>query len=65
MTNVMDQSLCPGYYFDYPDDETAKQRELELIENYTAGFLDDIFPPNARSLYLDPLNPPKGALPNE
>lgn len=61
----MDQALCAGNYLDYPDDETAKQREIELIENFTGGFIDDIFPPNARSLYLDPLNPPKGALPNE
>lgn len=61
----MDTSLFPGSYFDYPDDEVAMQRELELGETFTGTYVDGVFPPNARSLYLDPLNPPKGAIPNE
>jgi hypothetical protein len=62
----MDQSLFPGNYHDYPDDEVALQREVELGESLSGSFfVDDIFPPNARSLYFDPLNPPKGSIPNE
>jgi len=59
--------LCPGNYFDYVDDEFARQRELELYDTWNGpgAFLDVAFPPNARSLYFDPLNPPKGAIPNE
>lgn len=61
----MDQSIYPGNYYDYTDDEIAIQRELELGESLTGLFIDDVFPPNARSLYFDPLNPPKGSIPNE
>lgn len=61
----MDQGLFPGNYFDYADDEIAIQREVEIGESIPGQYLDDIFPPNARSLYFDPLNPPKGSLPNE
>jgi calpain len=63
----MDSVLFPANFFDYPDDEVAIQREVEIGESIDAGTLytDDIFPPNARSLYFDPLNPPKGSIPNE
>jgi len=61
----MDQSLYPGNYFDYADDEVAFQREAELVEDSQTFFIDEMFPPNARSLYMDPLNPPKGSIPNE
>lgn len=61
----MDQTLCPGNYFDYPDDEVALQREIEFGEGIIDVYIDEIFPPNAKSLYFDPLNPPKGAVPNE
>jgi hypothetical protein len=61
----MDQCLCPGNFLDYADDEVALQRELELGENLKGNYLDTIFPPNARSLYFDPLDPPKGSIPND
>jgi hypothetical protein len=61
----MNSGLCPGNYFDYPDDEVAIQREFEIGDSLTGTWIDDAFPPNARSLYFDPLNPPKGSIPNE
>jgi hypothetical protein len=62
----LDKSLV-RYHFDYPDDEMAIQRELEIGESIAVNtsYLDTVFPPNARSLYFDPLNPPKGTIPNE
>lgn len=62
---MMDSGLCPGNYFDYPDDEVALQREFEIGDSLTTTYEDETFPPNARSLYFDPLNPPKGSIPNE
>jgi hypothetical protein len=62
---MMDQALFPGNYHDYPDDDVAIQREVEIGESIAGYHIDDIFPPNARSLYFDPLNPPKGSIPNE
>jgi hypothetical protein len=61
----MDAGICPGNYFDYPDDEVAIQREFEIGDSVSGYYSDDAFPANARSLYFDPLNPPKGAIPNE
>ena len=62
----MDTSICPGNYHDYPDDEVAIQREFEIADGLEGqSFKDEDFPANARSLYFDPLNPPKGAVPNE
>lgn len=62
----MDQALYPGNYHDYADDEVAMQRELEIgdgmLEN---NFIDEVFPPNSKSLYFDALNPPKGGIPND
>jgi hypothetical protein len=63
--NIFDRSTFPGNYHDYPDDDIALQRELEIGEALTVTYLDEAFPPNARSLYFDPLNPPKGSIPNE
>jgi hypothetical protein len=62
----MDIGIFPGNYHDYPDDEVAIQREFELADSLEGqNFKDEEFPANARSLYFDPLNPPKGAVPNE
>jgi hypothetical protein len=61
----MDQAIFPGNYFDYADDEVAIQSEIEIGENLGESYLDEVFPPNTRSLYFDPLNPPKGGIPNE
>lgn len=61
----MDQAICSGNYFDYPDDEIALQRELEIGDSISENYIDESFPPNSRSLYFDPLNPPKGGLPND
>ena len=30
----MDSGLCPGNYYDYLDDDIAKQRELELFDTW-------------------------------
>ena len=32
--NDMDSGLCPGNYYDYLDDDIAKQRELELFDTW-------------------------------
>lgn len=61
----MDVGLCPSNYHDYPDDEIAIQREYELGDSLTGPYKDPYFPANGRSLYFDPTNPPKGALPND
>lgn len=61
----MDNGIVPGNYHDYPDDEVAIQREFEIADGCEGQFKDEDFPANARSLYFDPLNPPKGAIPNE
>lgn len=60
----MDQAIFVGHYQDYPDDDVALQRELEMGEAVSNIYVDEVFPPNARSLYFDPLNPPKGSIPN-
>ena len=57
--------LVPGNYHDYPDDEVAVQREFEIGDSLDSNYRDEDFPANARSLYFDPLNPPKGSIPNE
>jgi hypothetical protein len=61
----MDSGIFPGNYHDYADDEVAIQREYEIADSLEENFRDDDFPANSRSLYFDPLNPPKGAIPNE
>ena len=30
----METSFCPGNYFDYLDDDIARQRELELFDTW-------------------------------
>lgn len=30
----MDFGICPGNYFDYFDDDVARQRELELFDTW-------------------------------
>lgn len=59
----IDRGLAPGNYFDYKDHEVALQAELDLLDPSGAPFVDETFPADARSLYFDPLHPPKGALP--
>jgi hypothetical protein len=63
----MDAGLYPGNYFDYDDDDVARQREYEIAEDIPEGshFVDSSFPADGRSLYFDPLNPPKGCLPSK
>lgn len=61
----MDIGICPGNYHDCADDEIAIQREFEIGDAIEGNYRDEEFPPNARSLYFDPLYPPKGAIPNE
>ena len=61
----MDTGIFPGNYHEYTDDEVAIQREYELADTIEVRFKDEEFPANSRSLYFDPLNPPKGAIPNE
>jgi hypothetical protein len=62
---AMDTGIFPGNYLDYADDEVAVQREYEIADSLEDHFKDEDFPANSRSLYFDPLNPPKGAIPNE
>ncbi len=61
----LDCGLTPGNYFDYAGQDVALQAEWDLVDNLAAGsfFEDATFPSDARSLYFDPLHPPKGALP--
>jgi hypothetical protein len=46
----MDVGICPGNYFDYPDDEIARQREFEIADELHGPFIDSAFPSNAKSL---------------
>ena len=61
----MDHGLYSGNYHDYGDDQFALEREYDIGESLDPGvpFVDDGFPTDPRSLYYDPLNPPKGSLP--
>jgi hypothetical protein len=59
MSNI-EIGLCRGNYFDYEDDDIAKQREFEIADGLPGTYTDPCFPPDARSLYFDPSNPPKG-----
>lgn len=63
---MVDVGLFPGNYFDYEDDETAVFRTREISRDVPAGsvWVDPTFPRDARSLYFDPLNPPKGSMPD-
>eukprot|EP01041_Mallomonas_annulata_P011157 gene11157-23318_t len=63
----MDVGLCPGNYYDYEDDNMATNREAEIVDELEPNkYWEDFqFPPDGRSLYFDPLNPPKGSLPQE
>lgn len=61
----MNVGLCPGNYFDYEDDEMAIQREKEIASEIETRWNDPTFPADGRSLYFDPMNPPKGSIPNE
>lgn len=58
--NAMESGLCSGNYYDYAGDDVALQREIELMDGREDTFTDVHFPPDIRSLYFDPLNPPKG-----
>jgi hypothetical protein len=62
---ALDLGIDPWTYHDYPDDEVAKQREFEIGDALEGLYEDPDFPANARSLYFDPLNPPRGSIPNE
>jgi len=66
-SSQLDVGLCTGNYFDYANDDVARQREYDMATDVIEGnrFIDSAFPTDARSLYYDPLNPPKGALPGE
>jgi hypothetical protein len=44
----MDSGICPGNYFNYPDDDVAAQREFEIADGFDTFFIDEAFPPNAR-----------------
>lgn len=61
----MDHGLYSGNYYEYADDQFALEREYDIGESLEPGvlFTDDSFPTDPRSLYYDPLNPPKGSLP--
>jgi calpain-12 len=64
----MDVGLYPNNYYDYDDDDVALQRETEIAQTWQEAFVgrvyeDPYFPADGRSLYFDPLYPPKGALP--
>jgi hypothetical protein len=60
----MDIGLYTGNYFDYTDDEIALEREKDIFEGLNGSYyIDNSFPTDSRSLYFDPLNPPKGSLP--
>ena len=62
ITSNLDRGLCPGNYFDYEDDETAVAQENEIAEEVAKSWDDPTFPHDGRSLYFDPLNPPKGTV---
>ena len=63
----MDFGLCPGNYFEYDDETIARNRENEIADDleFNQHWTDSSFPIDGRSLYFDPLNPPKGALPQD
>lgn len=62
----MNIGLYSGNYRDYADDDIALERESDIYEGLNGSFYNDVdFPADARSLYFDPLNPPKGSLPGE
>jgi hypothetical protein len=61
----MDKGLCPGNYFDYDDDDVAIQREIEIMDGTFGSYVDTSFPTDGRSLYFDPMNPPRGSYPAE
>jgi len=64
-------SLDNGYYTkaynDYTDMKEALESEEDIINQIGKNdlYCDDDFPPIGDSLYVDPLRPPKGALPPE
>ena len=62
---MCETGLYAGNYFDYVDDQLALEREYDIGESLIDGqnFYDSSFPPDPRSLYFDPFNPPKGSLP--
>lgn len=61
----IETGLALGNYHDYEDDETAVGRELEISEEVAKNWEDPVFPADGRSLYFDPLNPPRGAIPEQ
>ena len=62
----MNTGLYPGNYFDYIDDEIALERENDMVDEFDDSVYNDLtFPTDARSLYFDPINPPKGSLPGK
>ena len=58
---MVDVGIFPGNYFDYDDDETARQRTKEIARVIPKGasWDDPSFPTDSRALFFDPLNPPK------
>jgi hypothetical protein len=61
----MNIGLFTGNYFDYIDDEVAFERESDLLDESDSLYADPCFPADGRSLYFDPINPPKGFLPGD
>jgi len=59
----IDTGLAPGNYFNYTDKDIALQAEIDLLDGVAGYFCDTTFPADTRSLYFDPLHPPKGSLP--
>jgi hypothetical protein len=72
---AIDTGLCKGNYFDAENDDVAIAMEAEAVEHilldeeewtgegpFLERYEDPTFPADARSLYFDPYNPPKGAL---
>ncbi len=53
--------LYDGNYFNYENDEIAIQREDDLNQEMLGDALweDSAFPADGRSIYFDPLCPPK------
>ena len=37
--NMIDRGLFPGNYFDYDDDETARQREKEIVRDLRTAWV--------------------------
>ena len=65
LTKYKDYGLFDGNYYDYENDEIAIQRESDISQEILPGkkWEDPSFPTDGRSLYFDPLCPPKGSLP--